>query len=270
MDSNTSLFCVIGNPVAHSLSPLIHNLAFKVTKFNGAYVAFKVEDIKTSIEGIRALGIKGASITIPHKLEVMNSLDYIDKTAEDIGAVNTIINENGVLKGLNTDCDGAIKALKIKTEIKDKKILIFGSGGSARAIGYGINKSSGDLTITNRTTQKGVDLANFLSCEFTGLDKINVSDFDILINTTSLGMHPNVDSSPIDLNSLHSKQVVMDIVYNPLKTKLLKDAEKKGCITVNGIEMFVNQAVLQFEAWTGLKGPYIEMKNAVLEELTKR
>ena len=269
IDANSSLFCVIGNPVSHSLSPLIHNLAFKLTNFNGVYVAFNVEDIKSAIVGIRSLNIKGVSVTIPHKIEVMKHLDFIDDTAKEIGAVNTIVNDNGTLKGYNTDCDGAIKALRSKTNIKNKKVLIYGAGGSARAIGYGIVKASGKLTIANRSADKGKSLAEFLGCDFKSLDEVVPSDNEIIINTTSLGMTPNVDSSPVSASELHSDQIVMDIVYNPIKTKLLEYAESKGCKTVNGVEMFVNQAVLQFESWTGITGPYSEMKNKVLNELKR-
>jgi shikimate dehydrogenase len=267
INSATSLFAVIGNPVSHSLSPVMHNAAFAHLKYNGVYVAFKVKDISNAVCGIKALGIKGVSITIPHKVSVLALLDQLDESAEKIGAANTIVNRQGELIGFNTDCSGAVKALAEKTAIREKKVIIIGAGGAARAIGFGIISAGGRVTIANRSIDKGAKLALDLNSEFKPLSELKQIDGQILINTTPLGMTPNIDDMPVNKNSLKKEMVVMDTVYNPLKTRLLREAESIGCLTVDGLSMFVYQGALQFELWTGKKAPMDVMKKAVQEKL---
>ncbi len=266
-DTRTELYCVLGDPIGHSLSPAMHNRAFRHHGLNAVYLAFRVTDLPAVIAGIRSLDIKGASITLPHKTRVMELLDTIDPTAADIGAVNTIINKNGQLIGKNSDSTGATDALLTQTAIEDKTVLIIGAGGAARAIGFGIRKCGGQVTITNRSEAAGSRLATDLESAFLPPGKLAAKRFDILINTTPVGMHPQIEASPIPHDILRPELVVMDIVYNPLETRLLKAAARVGCKTVDGLTMFVNQGARQFEWWTGAKAPVAEMRQAVLENL---
>lgn len=270
IDTNTSLYCVLGNPVSHSLSPVMHNSAFAHTGYKGVYLAFKVTDIASAITGIKALGIKGASITIPHKVAVMEFLDDIDEKANKIGAVNTIVNKDGMLYGYNTDCIGAINALLEKTEIKGKDVVMIGAGGAARAIGFGLLSEGGKLTILNILEDEGELLAKDLGVKYYPLSYFNKVDCQILINATPVGMTPNTEDMPVNSKDLKKDMVVMDIVYNPLKTRLLKEAENIGCITVDGVSMFVYQGVAQFEMWTGQKAPVDLMRKVVLNALLNR
>ncbi len=267
MDANTSLFGLIGNPVAHSLSPLMHNQAFAAAGCNAVYLAFRVSDPGAVLKGIKALNVKGLSVTLPHKIAVMEYLDEIDKTAAKIGAVNTIVNNNGKLTGYNTDCQGAVNALRTRTTLEGKSIAIIGAGGAARAIGFGLTSVAERLTILNRTRKTGEHLANDLQADFLPLDECQTDCYDILINTTPVGMHPDTAATPIAKHALSREKVVMDIVYNPLNTRLLKDAADRGCITINGLDMFVFQGAHQFELWTAKKAPVEVMRQAVLEAL---
>jgi shikimate dehydrogenase len=269
INSDTILFAVLGDPVSHSLGPLMHNTAFSELEYNGAYLAFQVKDIGKAVVGIKALGIKGASVTIPHKVSVMEFIDELDVTAKKIGAVNTIINREGILSGFNSDGLGAVKALLEKTRIKDKHVVILGAGGAARAIGFAIISEGGRVTIINRTPAKGEALANDLGADFQPTLKMNKTDCHILINTTPVGMIPDIDAMPVEKQDLDKAMVVMDIVYNPLKTRLLKTAEDIGCRTIDGVSMFVYQGAFQLELWTGMTAPVEAMRKAVLTALGK-
>jgi shikimate dehydrogenase len=267
LDSDTILFAVLGDPVSHSLGPVMHNTAFLETGFNGAYLAFRVKDIGSAVIGIKALGIKGASITIPHKLSVMDFLDELDDSAKKIGAVNTLVNRNGVLIGYNSDGIGAVKALSEKTAIKDKNVVVLGAGGAARAIAFSVLAEGGRVTIINRTPTKGEKLAEALGADFRPVSELNKIHCHILINTTPVGMLPDVDDMPVRKQDLEQTMVVMDIVYNPLKTRFLKAAESIGCRIIDGVSMFVYQGAFQFELWTGMNAPVEAMKKAVLHAL---
>ena len=267
IDANTSFFGIIGNPVAHSLSPVMHNQAFATIGYNAVYLAFRVIDLDSAIKGIRALNFKGVSVTIPHKVAVMEYLDEVEETAATIGAVNTIVNNNGSLIGYNTDCQGALEALRTKTAIQEKSVAIIGAGGAARAIGFGLKSAAGRLTILNRSRTNGESLAADLHADFSPLNECQPNRYEILVNTTPIGMYPEMDASPIPEKDLSKEMVVMDIVYNPLETKFLKDAAARGCQTINGVDMFVFQGAYQFELWTGQKAPVEVMQNAVLESL---
>ncbi|MBW1866476.1 MAG: shikimate dehydrogenase, partial [Deltaproteobacteria bacterium] len=208
-------------------------------------------------------------ITIPHKIDVMEYLDEIDEMAIRIGAVNTILNSQGILKGFNSDWTGAMSALTKKTAIAGKKILIIGAGGAARAIGFGVVSKGGKLTIANRTHKKGEKLAADLGGEFIPAAEYSKSRWDIMINTTSVGMAPNTAAMPLESTFLEKNMVVMDIVYNPMDTCLLMEARKKDCTTIDGVAMFVCQGAWQFELWTGQKAPLDIMDRAVREALRK-
>ncbi|MFP4533733.1 MAG: shikimate dehydrogenase [Desulfobacterales bacterium] len=265
----TIVYGVIGNPVAHSLSPVMHNQAFSNTGYPGVYLPFQVQDIGAAVDGIRALNVRGVSVTIPHKEAVMPYLDQIDDSAREIGAVNTVVNDKGRLIGYNTDAYGAVTALSEKTDIKNKDVVILGAGGAARAISYGVLKQGGRLHVLNRSAEKGERLAGFLGAVFYPMDRFDQAPCDILINTTPVGMHPEVDAMPVARNRLNDHMVVMDIIYNPVKTRLLEAAEAIGAQVISGVPMFVYQGARQFELWTGLDAPVDLMKEVVYEALNE-
>jgi shikimate dehydrogenase len=267
IDLNTSLFCLIGNPVTHSLSPAMHNQAFAAIGYNGVYLAFRVLDPRPAIKGIKALNVKGVSVTVPHKIAVLEYLDDVDEIAARIGAVNTIVHDKGKLTGYNTDWLGALEALKTRTSIEGKSVAIIGAGGAARAIGFGLKSAGGRLTILNRTRTSGEHLAADLQVDFLPLDACQPNRYDVLINTTPVGMHPDTAATPIANKELSPEMVVMDIVYNPLETRFLKEASARGCRTINGVDMFVFQGAQQFELWTGQKAPVEVMRRVVLDAL---
>jgi shikimate dehydrogenase len=267
IDSNTTLLGLIGNPVEHSLSPVMHNQALAAVGYNGIYLAFKITDLESAIKGIKALNIKGASVTIPHKVNVIQYLDDIDYAAAKIGAVNTIVNHEGKLIGYNTDCRGALEALRTKTAIQGRSVAVIGAGGAARAVGFGLVSSGGRVTIFNRSRTTGERLAADLKADFLPLNDWQSNRYEILINATPVGMHPRTGATPVPQKNLSKEMIVMDIIYNPLKTRLLKEAEAKGCRTISGMTMFVFQAALQFELWTGQKAPVDIMQRSVLEAL---
>ena len=253
IDAKTKLFGVIGNPVRESLSPTIHNAAFRRMGLNAAYLAFEVENLEEAVRGIRGLGIRGISVTIPFKTQIIPWLDKVDAVADKIKAVNTIANEGGRLVGYNTDWQGALEALEEKVDVKRKKILLLGAGGAARAIGFGLKGKGGQVIISNRSPDKGHELAKDLGYVYEPLLSINEAGVDVIINATSVGMSPYETQSPLPKEVLKEGMVVMDIVYRPLKTRLLREAEEKGCSIINGLEMLAYQGAAQLEIWTGIK-----------------
>lgn len=266
INAQTELYGVFGHPVAHSLSPVMHSAAFRELGINAVYLAFDVVDLKGAVDGVRALNLNGLSVTIPHKISIMVLLDEIDPLAEKIGAVNTIVVREGRLIGCNTDGEGAITALREKTELGDKRIAVIGAGGAARAVGFTARRNGGNVTIVNRSVEKGEQLADDLDADFVPLAEFN-GECDILVNTTPLGMAPETDRAPVPEALLQPGMVVMDIVYNPLTTRLLRDAAARGCTTVDGVAMFVHQGAMQFERWTGRPAPVDLMRRTVLSEL---
>lgn len=268
IDTHTKLYGVIGHPVTHSLGPAMHNLALSQAGINGVYLAFDVTDLASAIAGIRALPIQGVSVTVPHKTAIMPFLDAIGDTAASIGAVNTITNDNGRLSGYNTDAYGAITALEQHIgSIKDKKIVILGAGGAARAVAFGAIQKDARIHIVNRTRSKGEKLAAALGAEYHDPSELPEISYDIIINTTSAGMYPHTDEMPISPDAITPGATVMDIIYNPLKTKLLHEAAKHGCKTIDGVSMFVHQGARQFFLWTGREPPVAQMTSCVYEAL---
>lgn len=266
INKNTQVYGLIGNPLEHSPSHLIHNAGFKKLKLNNIYVKFKVDNLNEFIKNFRKFKIKGASITIPHKVAVMKHLDSIDNTAKKIGAVNTIVNKNNKLKGYNTDCYGAITVIKNKTEIKNKKITVLGAGGTARAVVYGLTQEKGIITILNRTKEKAKKLAEEFNCNYDSLNNFKNIETDILVNTTSVGMSPDIGRSLIPKRFLKN-MVVFDAVFNPHKTKLIKDSESNNCKVIPGIEMLIHQAAIQFKLWTNQEMPINVMRNPIINRL---
>ena len=275
---STNIVALIGHPVEHSFSPPMHNRAFEKLNIDYAYVAFDVEpaNLKSAIEGAKALNIKGFNVTIPHKISVMEFLDEIDEVASLIGAVNTIDFKN--MKGYNTDGIGAVKAIEEVTSIKGKNVVIAGAGGASRAISFYIAKYGADtMTILNRNPLKAQNLASDVSnsgligeVKSDSISEINayLADADILIDTTPVGMHPNVDDEPIATSqNMHEDLVVFDAVYNPNETVLLKEAIKAGAKPVYGIKMLLYQGAESFKIWTGRDAPVDEMEMALRKTL---
>jgi shikimate dehydrogenase/3-dehydroquinate dehydratase type I len=261
-------YILLGNPVGQSLSPLMHNAALKKMGIEENYSAYCVQDIYGALQGMRGMNIRGASVTIPFKVAVMKYLDDINDDALKIGAVNTIINNNGRLTGCNTDLMGLVLTLKEAMPVKGKTFVIIGAGGTARAAAYGIMKEGGFPVIANRTPEKGKILAKEINCPFYSLSAIGKIKANCLINTTPVGMYPK-DKSPVKSPALNGYEYVMDVIYNPLKTKLLKDAEGWGCHIISGVDMFVHQGAEQLRRWTDVEPPRALMKKVILERLTK-
>ena len=272
-------FCgVIGNPVEHSLSPAIHNAAFQALGINCVYLAWKVEVIGDAINGLRALGnFRGASVTIPHKVTAVPFLDDLEPTARHIGAINTIVAENGRLIGYNTDATGALRALREGgVTLEGRRIILLGSGGAARAIAFALAAESGadKLTLLGVDDKERMALASDLRSKTAlaidddvlddGVLGRTVPDAQILIHCTPVGMSPKADATCVPASLLHQGLAVMDIVYNPRATRLLKEAERAGCKTIPGLEMFLNQAATQFELWTNRAAP-VDVMRTVLE-----
>jgi shikimate dehydrogenase len=260
----------MGNPVAHSLSPTMHNAAYAKLGLNNVYIPFPVSDVQQAMDGFRALGVRGVSVTIPHKQAVIPFLDSIDPVARKIGAVNTLLIDNGHIKGINTDWLGANRALKELIDLHGKSIVILGAGGSAKAIGFGLLEEGAQISIASRTPEKGQDLAAKLNCRWYPLAEASNLTGDGLINATSVGMHPNHQQSPLPQESLKNFHAVMDIVYAPQETKLLSQAALQGCKTVNGLAMLLYQGAAQFEIWTGQNAPVELMRKTLIAELARK
>ncbi|OAS13765.1 shikimate dehydrogenase [Paenibacillus oryzisoli] len=280
IDSHTVLYGVFGDPIRHSRSPIMLNRAFQEAGINGVYAAFHVkpEALGEAVRGIRALGYRGVNVTIPHKVDVMNYLDEIDEGAMIVGAVNTIVNENGKLKGFNTDGIGYVRSLKEETgiELKGKRVLVLGAGGAARGVAYALAKEGAScIYIANRTKERAVELAATISA-FTetvglGMDELeNVADnVEFVLNTTSAGMHPNVDELPLPLHLLRPHHLVSDLIYNPRITRFLREAEAIGARIHGGLGMFIYQGAYAFEYWTGTPAPVAAMRQVVEQSLTE-
>lgn len=265
-----ALFALFGNPVAHSLSPLMHNTALQRMGIDASYCACRVEDVAEAVKKIKKLPLRGVSVTIPFKQAVMPYLDEIDASAREIGAVNTISHdETGMLKGYNTDWIGMVRDLEEFLEIKKKGFVILGAGGTARAALFGIRQRGGMAAIVNRTPERGEKLAKEFGVPFYPLDQIKAISADCLINTTPVGMSPDTENSPLPKEVIGTFRWVMDCIYNPLKTQLLKDAEEAGSTVINGLGMFVHQGAEQLRIWTGKEPPIEIMREVVLAELEK-
>ena len=255
INGRTRVYGIMGNPVQHSLSPAMHNAAFAHSRINAVYVPFPVDDVGAAVAGFRAAGVCGVSVTIPHKQTVRRFIDEIDKVAAHIGAVNTLHIKDGHILGVNTDWLGANRALREKMELTDKTILILGAGGSARALGFGFQEAGAQVMLASRTPVTGKALAETLGCPWHNLQEIRDLNADALVNATSVGMGENINLSLVPADKVGDFPVVMDIVYSPLETRLLREAREAGCEVVNGLAMLLYQGVAQFELWTGEQAP---------------
>ncbi|RAP54217.1 MAG: shikimate dehydrogenase [Methanosphaera sp. rholeuAM130] len=276
----TNVIGVIGNPIEHSLSPPMHNAAYDEMDMDYVYVAFRIEkeDISKLIESAKVMNIRGLNVTIPYKTDVIEYLDEVDETARRINAVNTISFKDKVAKGYNTDGTGAVKSIEKYTTLEAKNVLVLGAGGASKAITFTlINNNINKLTIANRSRENACKLIDNLKreCNFDNIEFIPIGeagdilgDVDIIINTTPIGMYPNVDvDTPIETGNINENHVVMDIIYNPLETKLLRQARKNGATTISGTNMLINQGITAFEIFTGKTPSYESFEKALLEQL---
>jgi 3-dehydroquinate dehydratase/shikimate dehydrogenase len=266
INSETELFGVIGDPIAHSRSPLIHNQAMRKCGFNGVYVPIRIapDQLEKGLTDLDSLGFRGLSVTIPHKEAVLAKGFQCEEIVKQIGAANTLIKDSKEgWQAFNTDYAAALDSVKLGLasgdSLEGKRVLILGAGGVARAIGMGIMRAGGVLVVTSRTSARAKTLAEELNCRHVTWENRGVEYADILINCTPVGMHPKMDESPFHDNWLREGMIVFDTIYNPENTLLIKDAKMRGCTTVTGTEMFIRQAAAQFEKFTG--------KTANLEEI---
>ena len=263
----TTICGLIGKPIRHSMSPLVHNAGYLDQSINYKYILIETDDIDFAINYIKSNNIRGLSVTMPVKIQAIKYLDDIDPLAKKIGSINTIVNTAGKLKGYNTDVVGAIRSIKDVMTLSSKNVAMIGAGGAARAIGVGLIEEGAKLIILNRTVEKAERLAADLKCRFSGIDPAKLKDCDLIINTTSVGMYPLVDESI--LQEIPPEAVVMDIVYSPLETKLLKLAKQNGNATITGFGMFIYQAAAQYKLFTSNDPPLDVMKKVSLERLSQ-
>ena len=266
-------FAVIGDPIDHSLSPNIHSAAFRELNLECSYIGYRIPkgELEEGIEGLKKIKISGFNITIPHKIEMMKYLDKIDESCSLIGAANTVVNNDGILKGYNTDMDGFLEPFKKKDlSIRDTKVLLLGAGGAARAIVAGFAKSKAKgITIANRTLENAEKLSEFagkigLTAKAMKIEDVNDSakDYDIIVNATSMGLKN--EASVISLAGINEKTIVYDIVYSPMNTDFIKKAKENNAIVIYGYEMLLGQATRAFEIWHNMEAPYNAMKKALL------
>lgn len=280
ISGKTTVYGVIGDPVDHSLSPLIQNTALHSTGLDAVYVAFHVKApaLKSAIQGLRTLEVKGFNVTLPHKIRVLRFLDSIDLTAAEIGSVNTVTNQNGSLCGYNTDGLGALKALEEAGQrLEGQSVLLLGAGGASRAIAHAFAPHVSSMVIVNRTLSKAKQLGRRLRRKFkieiaaaslsSRMLKKLVQEADTVVNASSMGMDGKSEP-PIEEDWLRKGQCVFDIVYKPVETRLLRLAGHVGARTVNGLDLLVDQGACSFEIWTGRQAPIREMRSALAQKLS--
>ncbi len=278
------MVAVFGYPVHHSLSPGMHNAAFREMAMDYVYVPFNVspDDLENALRGIKALGLVGANLTIPHKEQAVHLLDWISPEAQQIGSVNTVHNVDGILKGYSTDGEGFMRALEAEGKRADGSIaVVLGAGGSARAVSHALVSAGARVTVLNRTGSRAEALADRLNVALGGRGSVRamaldrpealdaVAEADLLVNCTSVGMHPHTGEQPVPDEWLHDRLFVYDLIYNPLKTRLLEAAEAADARGANGVGMLVCQGAISFEIWTGRKPPMDTMEQAVISGLQR-
>jgi len=262
------LVFVLGNPAKHSLSPIMHNAAYNELELDYEYKVMETNNLKKAIQELSKENVAGFNVTMPFKEEIIPLLEEVDASAKEIGAVNTVVNTKKGLVGYNTDGIGAVESLKEVTSLEGKKVLLLGAGGAGKAIGFYLKEEKANITIANRPELQARKLAKLLGERSIPIDSIkSLKEFDVLVNATPAGMEPNTESTAIPTELLHKDLVVFDIVYDPIETKLLKEAKKKGCKTINGLEMLLNQGYAAFKLFTGKEAPEKEMRKAVLEAM---
>lgn len=272
INAETKIFGVLGDPIAHSLSPLIHNTAFREQGINAVYLPLRVpsDQLLDTLRAYEFLGFSGYSVTIPHKQAVMEYAQFVNEASKRIGASNTLFkNARGEWCAANTDYDAGLSSIllgleqKGETSLDGKRVLILGAGGAARAIALAVSKAGAALTITNRSKQRGAELAAEIGCQFVTWENRGAVSSDVLVNCTPVGMFPEMDETPFAENWLREDMVVFDTIYNPENTLLIKHARERGCKVVSGIEMFVRQAAAQFKYFTGMNASLDQMGRTV-------
>jgi len=267
LNRRTQVFGVIGNPVGHSLSPLMHNSAFIAKKVNAVYLPFLVKDLRDFLAAVPEFGIRGFSVTIPHKQKILKYLKQCDPLAADIGAANTVVvRRDGSLAGSNTDYVGVLRSLKQRLDLAKSRVLVFGAGGSGRAAAFALARAGASVAVCARRERVAHELARAVGGEILPRRALRTEVFDAVLNTTPVGMYPHTEVSPLSLGELHCR-IVMDLIYRPERTQLLKLATSKGIATVSGIEMFLAQGIVQWELWTKRRAPEAVMRHAVLAAL---
>ncbi|MEW6334092.1 MAG: shikimate dehydrogenase, partial [Thermodesulfobacteriota bacterium] len=265
--SKPDLFALFGDPVAQSLSPLMHGAAFAEMGLSASYCACRTNDAAEVVRRIREEGMRGASVTIPLKETVVARLDEVDADAAAIGAVNTIVNRDGRLSGYNTDGPGLARDLEEWIGIKSRTFLILGAGGAARAAVFTLARRGGTAIVVNRTADRAAALARRFGCRWVPVDRMDSLEADCLINTTPLGMFPDTERTPLTYPHPARFPRVLDMIYNPIKTRLLREAEAAGCDVRTGVGMFVHQGAEQIRLWTGIEPPREGMRRTVMMKL---
>ncbi|HXW63354.1 MAG TPA: shikimate dehydrogenase [Candidatus Acidoferrales bacterium] len=269
MNSATEVYGVIGDPIAHSLSPLMHNAGFRRRRMNAVYLPFLIKDLEDFLGSIRRFGIRGFSVTLPHKRAILNHLDGCDRLAAEIGAVNTVVvRGSGTLYGSNTDYVGVLGTLARRMPLRGSRVLILGAGGAARAVAFALAKAGSAVCVWARRWKQATGLAKAVDGEAVARRRLCHEFFDAIVNATPVGMFPAVDRSPLEARELNCR-LVFDTIYRPRATRLLHLASDRGIETVSGVEMFVAQGIAQWEIWTGERAPAEAMRRAVLAALER-
>lgn len=263
---STRVYGVIGDPIAHSLSPLMHNAAFAACGMDAVYLPFRVRDLSDFIEAVRAFGLSGFSVTLPHKQRILERLDDCDPLAAEIGAVNTVVVRGGRrLYGYNTDYVGVLRAMQRRVPLASSRVLLLGAGGAARAVAFALAKAGAAVAVWARRPAQARALARAVGGESISRAALRHERFDALVNCTPVGMFPG-GGSPLEAGELNAR-VVMDLIYRPRQTELLKRAERRGIAVISGVDMFLEQGAAQWEIWTGQRAPRAVMRRAVLAAL---
>lgn len=271
INAETLLCASIAHPNRTSKAPIMHNAGFEALGLNFVYLAFEPTDLAGTIQAMRVLGIRGYSVSKPYKEAILQYLDEIDEVAKLIGAVNTVHNREGRLVGYNSDWIGAVKAVEEVTSIEGKKVLIVGAGGAGRAIAFGMKQKGAQVVIYNRTQDRARRVSQELGVQYGGgLDALSeLTDYDVLINATSTGFYPNTDATVIPKQLLRPGRVILDVVFNPVRTRLIHEAATAGCKPIVGTRMLVLQGGFQFELFTGCKPPLDIMQQALEAAFSK-
>jgi 3-dehydroquinate dehydratase/shikimate dehydrogenase len=269
LNARTRIYGVIGDPISHSLSPVMQNAGFHARRVNAVYLPFLVRNLKDFLDSVEPLGIRGFSVTLPHKERIVRHLDDCDPLASRIGAVNTVVvRGGGKLYGYNTDYIGVLRALEQRIPLRGSRVLIVGAGGAARAVAFALAQAGASVCISARRPAKAKSLARAIEGEAVPWSELRRQFFDAIVNATPVGMHPLVKRSPLEARELNCR-LVFDTIYRPRLTKLLQLAAHRGIETVSGVEMFVAQGTAQWEIWTGARAPIEPMRRAVVLALTR-
>ncbi len=266
-------FPVLCGSIAGSIGGMgviMHNAAYKALNLDYSYVSFQPDSLEDAVKGMRTLGIRGLGVTMPFKQDVIEYLDELDESARVIGAVNTIVNQDGTLRGYNTDWTGAVKCLEEVTDIKGKKVAVLGAGGAGRAVIYALKKYTEDIEVYNIDQATGKEVADYFGVRYAGVpaDFNKSTDYDILINATSVGF--KTTDTILTADQMREGKIVLDAVFIPIETAFVKIARESGCKAIPGYRMLIHQSCYQFELYTGMKAPFEVMEKALLDKINAR